>query len=190
MSDYLDYLAGLVAGDGNIVVDKYGRSRVRVFDASREFLESVCSAIKAILGYNCRVHWDGTTWYLSVYSKELVEELEPRLVNPVDIKEWLKGFVDAEGSIYEWVRKKSKVYYQVSITNTNIKHIENAEKALRDLEVEYRINVIKDKWKPRYKILVNKVKSLKRFLLEVGFRHPLKAEKARHVLHLLLLLTM
>ena len=37
----LDYLAGLVAEDGYISIDKYGRSRIRIFDSSREFLECI-----------------------------------------------------------------------------------------------------------------------------------------------------
>ena len=178
----LDYLAGLVAGDGCITSDRYGRVRIRVFDVSRRFLEDVCVLVETSIGYNCKVHWDGTVWYLSVYSKELAEKLTPRLANPLNRQEWLRGFVDAEGSIYRWVRKGRKVYYQLSITSTNISYIGNVKKALEDLGVEYRVTVTRDMWKPRYRVLISKVGSIRKFLLEVGFRHPLKLEKAYYAL--------
>lgn|GEM_PF-4200931 len=75
----LDYLAGLVAGDRSITIDQYGRARIRIFDVSKRFLEDISTLITMSLGYNCKIHWDGTVWYLSLYSKELVELLKPRL---------------------------------------------------------------------------------------------------------------
>jgi len=53
---------------------------------------------------------------------------------------------------------------------------------LKNLEIEYRVAITRDMWKPRYRVLINKRESLRRFLMEVGFRHPLKAERARHIL--------
>jgi len=142
--------------------------------------------IKTLMGIGCRVHWDGSVWYLSIYSRELVETLKPRLTDPLNDKEWLKGFVDAEGSIYEWVHKNNKTYYQISITNTNLRYIENVKRVLKGVGIEYRITITKDKWRPRYRVLINKIESIKRFLVEIGFRHPLKAEKANYVLRLYL----
>ncbi len=74
------------------------------------------------------------------------------------------------------------MYYQLSITNTSVSYVENAKKALEDLGVEYRVTVTRDMWRPRYRVLISKVGSIRKFLLEVGFRHPLKSEKAYYVL--------
>jgi len=95
----------------------YARLFSRIYDSSKEFLKCICVMIKTLMVYGCRIHWDSSVWYLSIYSRELVETLKPRLTDPLNDKEWLKGFIDAEGSIYEWVHKNNKTYYQISITN-------------------------------------------------------------------------
>jgi hypothetical protein len=176
---YVDYLAGLVAGDGNITWSKH---RIRVYDQCRVFLEDIRRLLRDKLGVrNCTIYWDRGAWCLSVYDKELVDNLRRRILHPDNGVDWLKGFVDAEGSIYVWVRKKTKTYYQVSITNTNKQYIRLASKILDNIGIRYRTVTVKDKWKPRIRILINRIKDLNLFLKIIGFRNTCKTKHLSHL---------
>ena len=172
---YLDYLAGLVAGDGNIT---WSRHRIRVYDSCRIFLEYVCELCKSDLKIeSCTIYWDRGAWCLSIYDEKLVKELSRKLKKPDNEIEWLKGFVDAEGSVYIWVRKRNKAYCQVSITNTNEDYISLASSILDRIGIKYRIVVVRDKWKPRKRILINRLKDLHLFFKIIGFRNQCKNKR-------------
>jgi hypothetical protein len=176
---YIDYLAGLVAGDGNIT---WSRHMVRIYDQCRIFLENICRLLKDKLRIrNCTIYWDRGAWCLSVYDKKLVDNLRRRILYPDNGVDWLKGFVDAEGSIYVWVRKKRKAYYQVSITNTNKQYIRLASRILDNIGIRYRTVTVKDKWKPRIRILINRIKDLNLFLKIIGFRNTCKIKHLSHL---------
>ncbi len=177
-SGFMDYMAGLIAGDGSITLMK-GRARIRIFDSSKQFLEDIKRKLSK-MGIHGTVYWEGSTWCLSLYSTSLWSEIKDRLVNPIDKVEWLKGFVDAEGSIYIWVKKPSgRKYCQVAITNTNIRFILLASTILDELGVAYRIKVTRDQWKPRWRILISRREAVKKFIYTIGFRHPVRARKAQ-----------
>ena len=174
------YLAGLAAGDGYFdLPDKYGHYRLRIFDKDKDFLKYVQGLVNnSNLPLLTTIYWEGTTWCLMVYgNKDILFELHNLSLNPEHSLDWLKGFVDAEGSIYTWVKKDDKTYYQISITNTNLKYLKIATNTLDKLGIKYRI-VLKNEYDRRTNkiysktvILINRVKSVKEFLTTVGFRH-------------------
>ena len=182
-------MAGLVAGDGHIDnPDSYGHFRIRIFDKDKDFLEFVRNLITTKLCVLSTIYWEGTCWCLEIYHKQLVNELISLRYNPLHHIDWLKGFVDAEGSIYSWVRKNNKTYYQVCITNTNDKYITLVETSLKLPNIDYRLVERKEldsrtkKFYRKKMVLINRIQSLAKFLEHVGFRYTKKAWKAYSIL--------
>ena len=95
----LQYLAGLVAGDGQLEP-----KRITITDASREFLETVGYYISKYLEVEPHIHKrsDANAYYLRVYSVYLIRVLEKVLQQLYERPtiNYIRGFFDAEGGIY------------------------------------------------------------------------------------------
>ena len=113
---------GIILGDGRIdYPDKYGHYRLRVFDADKEFLE--------MLRYNilwqqyrlqANIFWDGSCWYISIYGKKNIKHFYESIINKNKLRytlDFIRGFFDAEGSVYIGVAKRGKKYLTISLTN-------------------------------------------------------------------------
>ena len=183
------YVAGLIAGDGTVdFPDSHGHYRARIFDSSRAFLEALSREFNARIGLRPTVYWEGSCWCLEIYGKQVVASFLERLRKPKHELEWLKGFVDAEGSVYLWVRKRDRKYYQISITNSNRQYIEAVTLCLKKLGIAHRARKRREldkrtnKIYVKYDVLINRKSSIVLFLKLVEFRHPVKSSRVDRLL--------
>ncbi len=175
---FVEYLAGLVAGDGQLE-----RKRITITDANREFLEEVSHYIQKYLGITSYIHKRSNVnaYYLRLYSTSFVrtlQQVERQLYEKPTIN-YIRGFFDAEGGVYVESYGQKK-YIVIEITSGDPIVLANIQSALYDRciyaytrRVEY---VDRRPGRGRrymiYRLRVKRRSSVARFLVKVGLRHP------------------
>ncbi len=162
------YLAGLIVGDGTI--EKY---RVEIYDKNEKFLKMVEKAVikKYFENYVSRTRIEYrrnvNNFRLRIYGKQFVETIKPLCINAIVNNDFIRGFFDAEGSI--WYNPN----IIAEITNKNKEILEKIQTVLN----KYKINAKIHKDRTTYKL---RITSMRRFIEVVGLRHP------RHILKIYL----
>ncbi len=162
------YLAGLIVGDGTI--EKY---RIEIYDKNNEFLEMVEKAVikkffeKYITRTKIEYRKHVNNYRLRIYGKRFVEEIKPLCENIIINPDFVRGFFDAEGSI--WYNPN----IIAEITNKNKEILEEIQRLLR----QYKINSKIHKDRTTYKL---RITSMRKFIEIIGLRHP------RHILKIYL----
>ncbi len=191
----LFYLIGALR-DGSVY--KYNRNYTVVwYSSSREYLENEIMERLGALGYKSRLdEYKDHHYRVRVFSRKLykivVEEFEhpirtsrkrapwytPRrvVISPIKLQiEYLKGFVDAEGSII-----RSRKGNQIDISQQIKEPLEHISTLLNNIGIKttgiYRgpDNV----WRLR----IASKKALTRFSLLINFRHPQKKKALQNIL--------
>ncbi len=162
------YLAGLIVGDGTIE-----RYRIDIYDKNEKFLEMVEKAIihKFFKNYVSRTKIEYrkhvNNYRLRIYSKYFVEIIKPLCTNIAINYDFIRGFFDAEGSI--WYTPN----IIAEITNKNRKILEEIQALLKKHKINSKIHKDRSTYKLR-------ITSMRRFIEVIGIRHP------RHILKIYL----
>ena len=120
----LNYLAGLVYGDGSLYhYKKNGEYFTYVYDNDREFLEEVGELVKKALGVSYTVVKPSRKknyYRLQFTSKKIFDYVRwligERPKKPT--KNFVRGFLDAEGTLY--VDKKGRIVLEIANRNKEI----------------------------------------------------------------------
>ncbi len=172
---YREYLAGLIAGDG-----QFEQKRITITDSSREFLERNAEKMLRFLGLKPRIHARNNTraYYLRIYGTDIVREFR-KLVVELKSKptiNFIRGFFDAEGTILVEQGK----YVVIEISQRDAPLLANLAVALRDrciypyikYQAYYDHRPSRMKTYTRYVLRIKRKSSVYRFLNKVGLRHP------------------
>ena len=169
-NEFIDYLAGLVLGDGDLY---YRRSkneyRIRISDSSREFLEMISIFVEKLLGINVRIyrHSKYKCFILVIYNKELyhriVKRIEKNLREPTIA--FIRGLFDAEGGVNKSVNKVIRIHF----TNKDRRIINIVSKTLEELGVKHYITKAGNN---KYKIFICNKRNTLKFLYLVKTLHP------------------
>ncbi len=117
----IDYLAGLVFGDGTLYYDSWSRMYyIYIYDKSKEFLEKVAEYITENNDIKIRIRKlkNKNSYELRLSGKKLFtlinNSIEKNLNTPSP--QFIRGLLDAEGSLYYDKHHKK---YTLEISNTN-----------------------------------------------------------------------
>ena len=162
------YLAGLIVGDGSI--EKY---RIDIYDKNEKFLQMVEKAVvkKYFNNYITRTRIEYrkhvNNYRLRIYGKQFVEIIRNLCENITVNHDFVRGFFDAEGSI--WYNPN----IIAEITNKNKEILEEIQELLRQHKINSKIH----KDRTTYKL---RITSMRKFIETIGLRHP------RHILKIYL----
>jgi len=124
----LNYLAGLVYGDGTLYYYKRNHEYfIYVYDNNAEFLRRVAEEVKRALGKRIRLHYailkpspsknyyrlQFTSKEVYLYIAKLLRERPKRLT-----KNFVRGLMDAEGTVY--ADRRGRVAFELGITKPEI----------------------------------------------------------------------
>ncbi len=168
---FLEYLAGLVLGDGQIE-----SKRITVTDEYREFLSEVKKRVEKYLSLTptLKRRNDANAWYMRVYSVDLVKTLKS-LINKLYERptlNFIRGFFDAEGTIYN-----DSGYWVIEISQKDPVIIANLSNGFRDRcmygYIKRREYYDKRRGKNyvKYVLVLKRKSTVYRFLTRVGLRH-------------------
>ena len=183
MSYELEYVAGLIASDGHISKD-FG---VAIYSKNRAFAKYIKSLIEKISKKNVHIYKGNGSLKILVFDKELVEILGKKfricigkkcniLKFPIDLTEnekinFLKGYVDGDGSLYIDKRKRYEKIYRyvrIEIASQTKEFLEEMRNFLQKLDIKCG-EVTEGKRVFRFRIYS---KNAIIFLRKVGFSHP------------------
>lgn len=178
----LNYLAGLVAGDGSLYYYKKNKEYFTyVYDNNREFLEKVGQTIHKAMKVSYAIVKPSRTknyYRLQFTSKKVYEYirklLEERLKRPT--KNFVRGLIDAEGSVY--MDKKARVALQVGLTNYGLAkslHTWLQRHGYRSTLVSYSDK--RSNRKRIYKVYIRGWANVEKLLNEIKPLHPKLREK-------------
>jgi len=162
------YLTGLIVGDGSI--EKY---RIDIHDKNEKFLKMVKIAVlmKYFKDYITKITIEyrrqTNNFRLRIYGKQFVETIKPLCSNITINRDFVRGFFDAEGSI--WYNPN----VIAEITNKNREILEEIQTILKSHGINCKIH----KDRTTYKL---RITSMRRFIEVIGLRHP------RHILKIYL----
>ena len=136
----IEYLAGVVKGDGTLYYNKRAREYVvEVYDRSIEFVKILYEML-TVCGYNPHIQPYRSYYRLRVNSSALFRLLSEKieaLLRAPSIP-FVRGLYDAEGTLY-FDRRKKKPYPIVELGNKDYRVIEAVMTVLRSLGVSYRV---------------------------------------------------
>ena len=165
--DKIEYLAGLVYGDGYIE-----RARIEIYDSSIEFLNQVrvkvLAAITEVTSSRIEERKKYNCYRLRAYGKtlaSLIRETIQRKRRNVSIP-FTQGLFDAEGSIW----RNPNIVAEITIADKNV--LENVQKLLNKHGIRSRIH--KDRTTHKLRIT-----TMSRFLSLIGLRHPKHISKIK-----------
>ena len=183
MTYELEYVAGLVASDGHMSKD----SGVAIYSKNRAFAKHIKSLIEKISRKNVHIYKGKGSLKILVFDKELVEKLEKKfrictgkkcnvLKFPVSLSKsekinFLKGYVDGDGSLYIDKRKRYGnvyKYVRIEIASQTKEFLEEMRIFLQKLNINCG-EVTEGKRVFRFRIYS---KNAVIFLRKVGFSHP------------------
>ncbi len=168
---FLEYLAGLVLGDGQIE-----SKRITITDEYYEFLSEVKRKAEQYLSLkpSLKKRSNVNAWYMRLYSTNLVKTLKPLISKLYErpTLNFIRGFFDAEGTIYN-----DSGYWVIEITQKDPIIIANLSNSLRDRcmygYIKRREYYDKRRGKSyvKYVFVLKRKSSVYRFLTRVGLRH-------------------
>ena len=142
----IDYLAGLVFGDGSLYYDPWSRMYyIYVYDRSRDFLEKVAEYVRKHIDTRIRKLKNKNSYELRLSGVRLytmiMNSIEKNISSP---SIWfIRGLLDAEGSLY-YDKYHRKFILEISnINNELLKKIKNVLK-----EYGFKSYLIRNKRKP------------------------------------------
>ena len=182
--EFNEYMMGLIYGDGQIET-----KRLTITDSNVVFLKQVAELIHNYWKLKPKIHkrTDANAYYMRIYSVVKVKEIKDNIHAFVDKPtiDFIRGFFDAEGFVYieqPW-RKK---YVVIGLSSTNSTVMANIQAILYDHFIYaytqakryYDRRPRKEKTYKIYMLRIKRQSSVKKFLEEVGLRHP------RHIVKL------
>ena len=169
----MEYIAGLVVGDGQIE-----SKRVTITDASIGFLREVDAKVVKKLGLKAYIHKrsDANAYYMRIYGKEFVGILGNSIIklkkNPTT--NFIRGFFDAEGTITIEQQK----YIVIEMSQHGALLVKKISGSLKNKQIysymkhqEY-MDKRRGKKYTRYILRIKRQSSVARFLKIIGIRHP------------------
>ena len=146
---FLNYLAGLIAGDGDLYYRRSkGEYRIRVSDSSKEFLTSLSNLINKSLGIRARVykHHKYNCFILVIYNKKLYYEILRRIESNINLPtiEFARGLLDAEGGI---TKSGKKGVVRIHFTNKQYRLVKSFTTVLDKLGIKYYLTRSGSKFK-------------------------------------------
>jgi len=169
IDELLDYLAGLVVGDGDLYHRKRkGEYRIRISDSSKEFLESVSKLIRKTLSINTKIykHRKYNCFILTMYSKNLFFELRRRITANIEKPSiaFVRGLLDAEGGVSKSVRGSIRIHF----TNKDVRLINSYVRVLNNLGIKYYVT----KTGSKYKVFVQNKENTCKLISMLNPLHP------------------
>ena len=173
----LNYLAGLVYGDGSIYYYKRNNEYfVFVYDENYEFLRRVGEEIRRALGVNYSIvkptkrhnyyRLQFTSKRVYDYVRELLMK-RPRSLT----KNFVRGIIDAEGTLF--VDSKGRIAFELGMTNYTI--IARIRKWLKARGIHATLTVHRDKRpgrRPIYKLHIRGWDNVEYFISYMKPLHP------------------
>lgn len=173
---WLEYLAGLVAGDGTFHYSKGdGSYRVTIADSDRAFLEHIRAKTYESLGYSGYIYKipGKNAWALRYTRKALytalLEKIPMLLLSPT--LDFAAGIIDAEGSL----QKPRRGSLRIVVVNTKVELLEAVRKALEPIVPELKIRPYgkpKGKEKQRYRLIIYGKENVQKVLATTPLQHP------------------
>ncbi|RLG43063.1 MAG: hypothetical protein DRO01_00160 [Thermoproteota archaeon] len=200
----LSWIAGMLAGDGSIKVNRKGRFlTLKVKD--RELAEVAARKLAVVMGrdrpYAVNRLGDGR-YYVQVQSRELVDHLSVRenifLHLEKNPREFIQAFSDCEGSITGSINSDGRFSYLLSVVNTDVELLESISEALVGLGILSKIYlqfpagfvIITSRGttqarKNCYSLRIQDIESLTRYAKEINFVVRRKREKLGDIVRIL-----
>jgi intein-encoded DNA endonuclease-like protein len=144
MDGELDYIAGVVKGDGSLYYNKKAKGYVvEIYDRDREFIELLAGILRTH-GFNYSIRSYGTYYRLRINSRELhntlARTIERLILNPTI--PFIRGLFDAEGTLY-FDKRKARPYPIVELGTTDQRIISATAMTLTRLGLKYSIKSYK-----------------------------------------------
>lgn len=189
INDEIAYLAGLVCGDGNLLLTKKGEYRITIFNKERAILKKALKILKENFNYSCEIRKSNKCLCIKIGSKVIfsffnkIMNIESgkkiNIVIPKKIKEnrklvrsFIAGFFDAEGSIG---LKKNNITCQIMIYQKQKQILEE----IRDELIKDGIKMKLFKKAGNCWVLYGNKDSLRPFFKKIKFSHPKKISKLK-----------
>lgn len=171
----LEYVAGLVKGDGSLYYNEKAREYViEIYDMDIEFIAIIASILKCC-GYNLHVKSYETYYRIRVNSKKLyitLDSLIKYLLEKPSIS-FVRGLLDADGTLYYDHRKRNPLPV-VELANKDKFVVTATSKVLTTLNIRHSIKTYrKTGRKPLYKIVLRGRNAIKSVLI-IKPLHPVK----------------
>lgn len=193
LNKWISYLSGLISGDGNI--QKYF---TRIVDEHKENLICVDSILKEqfSLPTKLRKEYD-KKWLLEINSRIITEFFNKVLEIPIGsknkieiptlIKEsrpeikhaYIKGWMDAEGSVEQWFKTKDKWYPRICFKVKNKEIWEWITKELQILNIHISKFIDKEE---SYRFQISRAESINLYFKHIGFFYPTKLNKIKRLI--------
>ncbi|RLG49253.1 MAG: hypothetical protein DRO00_10205 [Thermoproteota archaeon] len=199
------WIAGMLAGDGSIKVNKKGRF-LSLKAKDRELVEEAARKLAIVMGrekpYAVNKLGDGR-YYVRVQSRELVDHLSVRenLLNHLkkNPREFIQAFFDCEGCCYGSISKIGYFTYGITLVNTDRELLEIVRLKLAELGItsskiivqHLKGKVIKTSkgvaraTKACYRFQIRGLNNLKAFQRQIGFLSERKRRKLADVIEIL-----
>lgn len=186
-------LFGYIAGDGNILTAKKGKSThntLRFYPDHKSLIVPYEEAIKKVYNKRSKIKQEINYYCLSIDSKPLVEDLNssglfgtfnwniPSFILNKDINkiEWIKAFFDTEAHVH-------KKYIRVqSVNEIGLNHV---QKILGELKIHSKIYEYlpkKERHSKVFMLTIYRKEAKKRYLDLIGFNHTIKLKKLKATL--------
>ena len=151
----LEYLAGVVKGDGTLYYNKKAYEHVvEVYDRELAFVEMLAAMLREC-GYNPSVRSYGTYYRVRVNSyalyTTLVDLIQRLLTNPTP--QFVAGLFDSDGTLYFDKRKKRPLPI-LELANTDVSVVLAASKLFEEFGIRHSIKRSGGRKKPVYKTVV------------------------------------
>ncbi len=166
--DFVDYLCGVVFGDGDLLYDKRRGYRIRITDSSvnylemlRQFLSNCFSVRSRIYRHKKHLAYQLVIWRKDVY--QLVSEKTPRLLAKPTCA-FVAGIIDAEGG----VNKTKHGLYRLYITNKDKRAIDAVARIFNEIGVRYYLSYDNR----RYRLYIHGIDRVKTVLKYLPVIHP------------------
>ena len=165
--EFRDYFVGVALGDGDLTHDRRGY-RVRIVDASREYLETLSSQLEGCFGAKGKIYKVKTfsAYYLVVWRKDLYmlikNNVERLLQSPTPA--FVAGLIDAEAG----VGRTDDGLYRLYFTNIRKAVIDAVAKVLDRYGIKYYL--VNEK--RRHRLYVHGIDRIKALLDIIPAMHP------------------
>ena len=169
----LEYLAGVVKGDGTLYYNKRAQEYVvEIYDRDYAYVEILTKLLQGC-GYNVHVKSYGSYYRVRVNSATLFHTLNsliPMLLENPNMS-FVRGLLDSDGTFY-YDRRKPKPLPVVELANKEFPVVKAASVVLHRLGIHHSV-YLKGGKKPIYKVVV-RGGNASRLLEVITPLHPIK----------------